>query len=88
MSTSLNDLADINIAFDSCVNEFILVWLKETYSDRRFVFYYWNSINASSFPVEKVRALGYEVWGFDPTDANKYQYQLNPQFFVRAGITV
>lgn len=84
LSNSLNDLGDINIIFDSCVNEFILTWLKETYSDKRFIFYYWNSINDSSFPIEKVKELGYEIWGFDPIDANKYQYQLNPQFFCRS----
>ncbi len=81
LNNALSDLGDVMIVFDSCVNEYILAWLKKMYSDKRFIFYYWNSINHTSFPVEKVRELGYEVWGFDPADASKYQYRLNPQFF-------
>lgn len=84
LSKSLNDLGDIAIIFDSCVNEYILAWLKKAYSDKRLIFYYWNSINNSSFPVEKVRALGYEIWGFDPADAIKYKYRFNPQFFCKS----
>ena len=74
LNNALSDLGDVMIVFDSCVNEYILAWLKKTYSDKRFIFYYWNSINDTSFPVEKVRDLGYEVWGFDPADSSKYQY--------------
>lgn len=81
LNNALSDLGDVMIVFDSCVNEYILAWLKKMYSDKRFIFYYWNSINHTSFPVEKVRELGYEVWRFDPADASKYQYRLNPQFF-------
>lgn len=77
----IDKIGEVNIVFDSCANEYVLKWLKKLRPDKRFIFYYWNSISHTSINVENVRNIGYEIWGFDKADAKKYHYKYNPQFF-------
>lgn len=75
-------LGEINIVFDSGVNEFLLKWIRQHNPGKRCILYYWNKINDhASLDIEKIRNMGYEIWGFDFDDSQKYQYTYNSQFF-------
>ena len=75
-------LGEINIVFDSGANEFLLKWIRQHNPGKRCILYYWNKINDhASLDIEKIRNMGYEIWGFDFDDSQKYQYTYNSQFF-------
>ncbi len=78
----MNNLGSVNIVFDSGANEFLLKWIRDRNPDKRCILYYWNIMNDNSnLRIEKIRQMGYELWGFDFEDAKKYNYTYNSQFF-------
>ena len=81
LNNALSDLGDVMIVFDSCVNEYILAWFKKLIRTSGSFFIIGILSTTRHFRLKRSGELGYEVWGFDPADASKYQYRLNPQFF-------
>ncbi|MDE7324471.1 MAG: hypothetical protein K2N73_17495 [Lachnospiraceae bacterium] len=82
INRNMVNLGSINIVFDSGANEFLLRWIKEHNPGKRCILYYWNVISDHTpLDNEKIRNMGYEIWGFDFDDSRKHGYTYNSQFF-------
>ena len=70
---------DTIILFDTGNAVTILKYLKEYYSGKRIIFWYWNRVSRS-IPVDEIKKTGVEIWSYDPGDCEKYDLKYNVQF--------
>ena len=70
---------DTIILFDTGNAVAILKYLKQYYSDKRIIFWYWNRVSRS-IPISEIKKCGVEIWSYDPGDCKEYGLNYNLQF--------